>query len=59
MVQWGAVERKPRRYDWSGYRQPFNLIKALGLKIQVNHKTRKTNNQAPWGSRFRSYGLRI
>lgn len=35
VMQWGAVERKPRRYDWSGYRQLFNLIKALGLKIQV------------------------
>lgn len=34
-MQWGAVERKPRRYDWSGYRQLFNLIKALGLKLQV------------------------
>lgn len=34
-LQWGAVERKPRRYDWSGYRQLFNLIKALGLKLQV------------------------
>ncbi|GAB4819848.1 hypothetical protein N2152v2_006894 [Parachlorella kessleri] len=34
-VWWGAVERKPRRYDWSGYRQLFNLVKALGLKIQV------------------------
>ncbi len=34
-VQWGAVERQPRRYDWAGYRQLFDLVKSLGLKIQV------------------------
>ena len=34
-VQWGAVERRPRRYDWSGYRQLFALVRALGLKAQV------------------------
>ena len=33
--QWGAVERRPRRYDWSGYRQLFALVRALGLKLQV------------------------
>jgi hypothetical protein len=34
-LQWGAVERKPRRYNWSGYRQLFALVRALGLKLQV------------------------
>ncbi|KFM23571.1 Beta-amylase 1, chloroplastic [Auxenochlorella protothecoides] len=34
-VWWGAVERSPRRYDWSGYRQLFSAIKPLGLKFQV------------------------
>ena len=33
-AQWGAVERKPRRYDWSGYRQLFELARALGLRLQ-------------------------
>jgi beta-amylase len=35
IVQWGAVERQPRRYDWSGYRQVFELVKSLGLKLQA------------------------
>ncbi|KAK9867944.1 hypothetical protein WJX84_010292 [Apatococcus fuscideae] len=34
-VWWGAVERQPKRYDWAGYRQLFDLVKSLGLKIQV------------------------
>ena len=34
-VWWGAVERKPRVYDFSGYRQLFELLIALDLKIQV------------------------
>lgn len=34
-MQWGAVERQPQRYDWAGYRQLFDLVKSLGLKIQV------------------------
>lgn len=34
-VWWGAVERRPRRYDWSGYRQLFDLVASLGLKLQV------------------------
>ncbi len=29
------MERKPRRYNWSGYRQLFALVRALGLKLQV------------------------
>lgn len=29
------MERRPRRYDWSGYRQLFALVRALGLKLQV------------------------
>ncbi|CAL8469970.1 g9512 [Coccomyxa elongata] len=34
-VWWGAVERQPRRYDWSGYRQVIDIIKSLGLKVQA------------------------
>lgn len=34
-VWWGAVERRPRRYDWTGYRQLFDLIASLGMKLQV------------------------
>lgn len=34
-VWWGAVERRPRKYDWNGYRQLFDLISSLGLKLQV------------------------
>lgn len=34
-LQWGAVERRPRRYDWAGYKQLFALVRALGLKLQV------------------------
>ncbi len=34
-LQWGAVERRPRRYDWAGYRQLFSLVRALGLRLQV------------------------
>mmetsp|Transcript_6721 Transcript_6721/g.13360 ORF Transcript_6721/g.13360 Transcript_6721/m.13360 type:complete len:657 (-) Transcript_6721:57-2027(-) len=34
-VWWGAVERKPRMYDFSGYKQLFELLVALDLKIQV------------------------
>lgn len=34
-VWWGAVERRPRRYDWSGYRQLFAMVAALGLKVQA------------------------
>ena len=34
-AQWGAVERSPRRYDWSGYRQLFELVRGAGLRLQV------------------------
>lgn len=34
-MQWGAVERQPERYDWSGYCQVFELAKSMGLKIQA------------------------
>jgi Glycosyl hydrolase family 14 len=34
-VWWAGVERRPRRYDWSGYRQLFDLLSSLGLKLQV------------------------
>ena len=34
-MQWGAVERQPGRYDWSGYQELFNMVKAKGLRIQA------------------------
>lgn len=34
-VWWGAVEREPRVYNWSGYKQVLELIKSTGLKVQV------------------------
>lgn len=34
-AQWGAVEREPRGYNWSGYKQLFEVIKQTGLKAQV------------------------
>lgn len=34
-VWWGAVEKKPRLYDFSGYEELFELLILLGLKIQV------------------------
>ena len=35
VLQWGAVERRPRQYDWSGYAQVFEAVKAAGLKLQA------------------------
>eukprot|EP00967_Tisochrysis_lutea_P036005 scaffold43269_cov24-Tisochrysis_lutea.AAC.3 len=35
LLQWGAVEREPRAYNWSGYKQLFEVIKKTGLKAQV------------------------
>lgn len=29
------MERRPRKYDWSGYRQLFDLLSSLGLRLQV------------------------
>jgi hypothetical protein len=34
-VWWGGVERRPRRYDWAGYRALFDLLRGLGLRVQV------------------------
>lgn len=34
-VWWGAVEREPRHYHWSGYKQLAHMVKATGLKLQV------------------------
>lgn len=34
-VQWGAVERQPGVYDWSGYQQLFDMVKTQGLRIQA------------------------
>lgn len=35
LSQWGAVEREPRQYDWSGYRALFEAAKRVGLKVQA------------------------
>ena len=34
-MQWGAVERKPGVYDWSGYQELFDMVKTKGLRIQA------------------------
>lgn len=34
-VWWGAVERQPGQYDWSGYQELFAMVKAKGLRIQA------------------------
>lgn len=34
-VWWGAVEKSPRKYEWTGYRQLFDLLRSLGLSVQV------------------------
>uniref|UniRef100_A0A6T5U2K4 Beta-amylase n=1 Tax=Chlamydomonas chlamydogama TaxID=225041 RepID=A0A6T5U2K4_9CHLO len=34
-VWWGAVERDPRSYNWSGYKQLVEMVKQTGLKVQV------------------------
>ena len=35
MPQWGAVERQPRVYDFSGYRAFVQVAKRMGLKLQA------------------------
>ncbi|KAF6248347.1 glycoside hydrolase superfamily [Scenedesmus sp. NREL 46B-D3] len=32
---WCAVERAPRQYSWTGYRQLFEMVRGAGLKLQV------------------------
>ncbi|GFR39716.1 hypothetical protein Agub_g197, partial [Astrephomene gubernaculifera] len=32
---WGAVERSPGQYNWSGYKQALEVIKQTGLKVQA------------------------
>ncbi|CAN1843860.1 BMY1 [Linum perenne] len=35
-VWWGIIEAKgPKQYDWSGYKELFELLKKLDLKIQA------------------------
>lgn len=34
-VWWGAVEREPHQYNWTGYKQLLEVIKPTGLKLQV------------------------
>eukprot|EP00798_Chlamydomonas_sp_ICE-L_P001537 gene1537-32915_t len=32
---WGAIEKEPQEYNWSGYKQLMETIKGTGLKVQV------------------------
>ncbi|KAL3498098.1 hypothetical protein ACH5RR_040830 [Cinchona calisaya] len=33
---WGIIEGwSPQKYEWSGYRELFNIIKEFGMKLQV------------------------
>jgi hypothetical protein len=34
-VWWGAVEKKPRVYDFTGYEELFEFLMSLNLKVQV------------------------
>lgn len=34
-LQWCAIERAPRQYSWTGYKQLFEMVRAVGLKLQV------------------------
>lgn len=34
-LQWGAVEREPRMYNWQGYKQLFEMLRPTGLKVQT------------------------
>lgn len=34
-LQWGAVERQPEVYDFSGYRALLEVLKRQGLKMQA------------------------
>lgn len=36
LTQWGAVERGPGQYLWTGYKQLLETVKQTGLKLQVN-----------------------
>lgn len=34
---WGIVEGwSPQKYEWSGYRELFNIIREFKLKLQVD-----------------------
>jgi hypothetical protein len=35
LLQWCAIERSPRQYNWTGYKQLFEMVRAAGLKLQV------------------------
>lgn len=35
-LQWGAVERGPGQYLWTGYKQLLEAIRQTGLKLQVS-----------------------
>jgi len=35
---WGIVEaHTPEHYDWNGYKRLFQIVRDLGLKLQVFH----------------------
>lgn len=34
-TQWGAIERAPGQYGWMGYKQLFEMVRSVGLKLQV------------------------
>lgn len=34
-LQWCAAERAPRQYNWNGYKQLFEMVRGVGLKLQV------------------------
>ena len=33
---WGIIEAwAPKKYEWAGYREMFNIIREFGMKLQV------------------------
>ena len=50
--QWGAVERGPGQYLWTGYKQLLEAIRQTGLKLQVGWSKSRVRR-----SRARSRGI--
>lgn len=47
-LQWGAVEREPGQYTWTGYKQLLEVIRPTGLKLQVRLLRAQHGPGATW-----------
>lgn len=43
---WGAVEKAPQHYEWSGYKKLFRVVRECGLKLQVRASKSKLHMEA-------------